>query len=747
MFEESMMRKLRMWLTPIITLMLVVILGTASFSWYSSYQTIDFDSTANAVLITPNVPEGDNASLDPIGDEYNYSSNTSVYTVPATKKVQGYAGQTGRLKDSYEDRAYIIYYSVTVSTTRDDWSKLDYAYIDKCTITLADGTVEEHEPDPGALGLDEFRVIFLTKTNYAKSTYYFKEANVMTIESQNTMAKSVSFFVGVQFHDGNANNIFPYSDTKYIGSSFNLSIKFDSSESNTFYKLAVLHPDQEYGSLEEGESYTYENGNYSYYDYSSSTDGDGSSSSYLKQYVFKNSEKSNFDLHAGDRIYPYNALTRTYFTAFENWTDYTDSNSDGTNDTFTLPEAEGDASINDFVFYVKVYSNNVSCYVVYPFETYYFKGGNNGWKNAKMNELTSSDTSNFYSYYDGNGDASVSPVEDTTETMYEHAKDLYTTAFSYTTATASSSTLSTLQKIQAKKGYFNGVSNTSADSWSDGTYTYTQQSSDEGAKGYFDTLTDYHIYYIDVSYDNIFEFCVFDTSDHYYKNSFNSGAGNFKVTNGIWRVYLLLCEDTTQTVTIDKVQGTTTETITENYKYRSIVLFEQIGDVETTNPEFWIKGSMNGWSTNDAYKFTYVDESTTTVNGVSVRNPAHYELTVYLTATYQTTDSTGSAVTANHEFKFSDANWAVSWAAEAFAGLGEEVPTEISALGLNHVTYPLSSYFTYNEQNPNMANIVLKQTGTYKFSLYYLMYVDDDGPHQNAFVYVTYYNQANTTGQ
>ena len=235
--------------------------------------------------------------------------------------------------------------------------------------------------------------------------------------------------------------------------------------------------------------------------------------------------------------------------------------------------------------------------------------------------------------------------------------------------------------------------------------------------------------------------------NHYYKNSFNSGDGNFKVTNGIWRIYLLLCEDETQTVTIDKVQGTTSETITENYKYRSVVLYEQIGDVATSDPEFWIKGTMNAWSTNDAYKFTHVAESTTTVNGVNVTNPAHYELTVYMTATYQTTDSTGSSVTANHEFKFSDENWAVSWAAEAFAGLGEDIPDEISALGLNHVTYPLSSYFTYNEENPNMANIVLKQTGTYKFSLYYLMYVDDDGPHQNAFVYVTYYNQANTTGQ
>jgi hypothetical protein len=735
------MKKLRILITPIITLMLVLILGVTTFSWYTGIDSANLDVNniqGNETIVNvSSALEGENADLIKVGDIYEYSSTNAMYKVRDSGEINGYAGQTGRLRDSLEDKAYIIFFGVSVYSNKkaQEWSKLDYGYIESCDITLASGEVEHHEPEEGHMGLDEFRVIFLEKTNYAKKYYYFREVNEMSVANKDEESNRINFFIGLKFHDG-SNNVFPFSARKYMGSKFELNIKFDSTENNSFMQLRVLHPDQGQKVLADDETYTYKNQNCTYYDYIKQ---EGSNGDFMKQYTFATSDGQPFDLHEGDIINPYNKLTRTTYHVFDNWTDVTDTDGDANGDTFTMPKAENGKSLNDFVFYVKIYTNKISCYVQYPFDTYYYKGGNNGWKNAKMTEVNKDTSTKFYNYYsdEDNTVASQTRVEKN-ETMYQHAKDLYDTAFSYDKNGDNSAIPSTVLG-QAKKGYFNGTTYANADTWSSWGNNYTQLSNDGGAREVFKDVTDYQMYYIDVVSDNVFEFLVFDTSDHYYKNSFNTDASNYKAGNGRWRIYLLVNQDTSKGLEIEGNNGTSSFRNGRDYKYRSVVIYEKIGDYDLAEDSFYIRGSFNNWEALDAYKFTYVPE---TITERGFTDPAHYEVKVSLDAKRKYIDSNGKEREANHEFKIANATFGVSWALDGFVSQDRIIPTDLAELGLNNATNPLSDYFEPQDENSQMSNIVLKRSGTYTFRLYYYLTTNSEGlPVTTAFIYVTGYEE------
>ena len=76
----------------------------------------------------------------------------------------------------------------------------------------------------------------------------------MTPDVTDSTNKIIIFYIGVQFHDDSSNR-FPYSDTKYIGSTFKLNIKFDSSVDNSFYKIAVFRKNE---SSEYVEKYQFD---------------------------------------------------------------------------------------------------------------------------------------------------------------------------------------------------------------------------------------------------------------------------------------------------------------------------------------------------------------------------------------------------------------------------------------------------------------------------------------------------------
>lgn len=732
--------KIKFLLTPILTAMLAFIMVVTSFSWYQ-IKSSEIKVEPQSVSVTTKAPEGDNAEIFPINDVYEFNKVTSNYIVANTGIINGYLGQTGLETDSADDRAYIIFYKVEVSSSDPDrFSTLDYAYVDSLEILDSNGNLmvsKDSETDStDNYGLDEFRIIFLEKTDISSnSQYYFKKTNLMTPDVTDSTNNTITFFIGVQFHD-NSTTRFPYSDTKYIGSKFKLNIKFDSSVNNSFYKIALFRKNAETEKYEEIDLYDYS-------EKSTATDSTGA----YTQYKFKDTNKDHpFDIKPGDRIYGYNKLTRTYYDYFENWTNILDLNNDSTYDTYQIPEVPSTYSediLNDYEFNIKVYANTVKIYNVCPFTQFFIKGGYNSWSNVQMDELTD-------------------------PTNKARAIDLYKRIYAQDDTLISQ--MSYLKPLTINPFVVGSSKAGKAATWTqtnkDESVEKHEALNDNGALSYFDfdSNKNYPIYTTTFSTSTITEFCVFDSNEQYYKNSFNDSQGNYKLLNGEWRIYLLVIPEKeindstkvtiTKTTTLGNSEPVVTTYEKNMAKYRSVVIYEKIGEVAADKVDFYIKGHMNSWSATEKYKLTYVEEN------VSV---PYYWCKVYFDATFSNSDGTYS----NYEFKFSDLTWGVSWSTDGFAinhvdsngksTVPTKVTDQLSALGLSDILTTrdynstgvytpnnLRYYFGLNDDNSNMANIKIVRSGTYTFYMFYDVYITDTGDIvQDAYVFLVDYKEGN----
>lgn len=731
--------KIKFLLTPILTAMLAFIMVVTSFSWYQ-IKSSEIKVEPQTVSVTTKAPEGDNAEIFPINDVYEYNKVTTNYIVANTGIINGYLGQTGLTADSAEDRAYTIFYKVEVTSSNPEgFSTLDYAYVDALQILNAKGEEivnRNAEADSDSdYGLSEFRIIFLEKLDISSGTqYYFKKTNLMTPDVTDSTNKIIIFYIGVQFHDDSSNR-FPYSDTKYIGSTFKLNIKFDSSVDNSFYKIAVFRKNE---SSEYVEKYQYD-----YVTKQAITDEKGNYTH--TQYQFKTTDTQKFDIQAGDRIKGYNKLTRTYYNNFENWTNVLDIDNDNINDTYEIPEvpdyykSQKDI-LNNYIFNVNVYPTSVKIYNVCPFTQYFIKGGFNSWDNVEMDEVNTS-------------------VEK------EAAIKLYKKVFSKDQTLLSNSTYlkpianSAFVQGTTEAGSFVWYNNYTDDNKNQVSQTFTV-SSDSGAKSFFDlekSPNNYLLYTTTFSSSSITDFCIFDSNELYYKNSFNDKAPDYKVLNGEWKVYLLLLPVSDSTaVTINKSEKVgNSDPVSSSYttnseKYRSVVIYQKVKDVAAAQLDFYIKGTMNSWSVTEKYKMSA--QTLDAEKGITI---PYYTITVYFDALY---DDSGKYK--NHEFKFSDTNWGVNWSTDGFAvgrDLPNKVTTQMTALKIKDIldtrAYNASGkytqnnlryYFGLNDENSNMANIKIVRSGTYTFYLFYDAYVKDTGEvTQDAYIFLTKYQEGN----
>lgn len=236
--SKSVTLKLKLIFPPLVVALAVCIIAM-SLAWYTDSSGEWPRSDVSVTTAKNDQQSGTAAIISTIADSYDVVEGN--YSVINTGTISGYTGQTGDSKQNAADRAYIIFYKVTL--VNDDPKELeayDYAYISECIITWAnsDKTEEYVYGTSNDYALTHFQVIFLKKQELSSGKYTFSSSNSLIIDSSGS-DRQVTFFIGLQFYNPNLGQDFIFSDTSYIGSKFALTLQFEQSSNMAFFYTSL----------------------------------------------------------------------------------------------------------------------------------------------------------------------------------------------------------------------------------------------------------------------------------------------------------------------------------------------------------------------------------------------------------------------------------------------------------------------------------------------------------------------------